>query len=318
MRALRLRTGELRFDAEAAPPVASAGEVRVRVIRAGLCETDLQLVRGYMAFEGVLGHEFVGVAETGVHAGQRVVGEINCSCHRCETCLSGSPNHCPHRTVLGILGRDGAFADFVTLPERNLHRVPDTVSDDEAVFVEPLAAAFRILEQIDLTGQRVLILGDGRLGQLCAQVLATQTNRLTLVGKHASKLQLARDCGIDTCERTQRTTQRDADVVVDCTGSPTGIEDAFRWLKPRGTLVLKTTVAGTPPLSLAPIVIDEFHVIGSRCGPFVPAIAALERQTVNVLPLIQARFPLERAAEGFALVQQQPVLKVLFDVESDG
>lgn len=314
MRALHLRNGQLRFDPQSLRPAPAQGEVLVQVTRAGLCETDLQLVRGYMGFEGVLGHEFVGVAESGKYAGQRVVGEINCSCHRCETCLAGSSSHCPHRTVLGILGRDGAFADYVTLPERNLHRVPDNVSDDEAVFVEPLAAAFRILEQIDITGQRVLILGDGRLGQLCAQVLSQATNRLTLIGKHATKLQLASSLGIDTSERSQRSDRRDADVVVDCTGSPTGIQDAFRWLKPRGTLVLKTTVADTPPLSLAPIVIDEFHVVGSRCGPFAPAIAALEQGRVRVRPLIQARFPLERAAEGFALAQQQPVLKVLFDV----
>lgn len=315
MRALRLHAGQLRLDCEALRPIPRADEVLVRVTRAGLCETDLQLVRGYMAFEGVLGHEFVGVAASGAFAGQRVVGEINCSCHLCPTCLDGAPNHCPERTVLGILGRDGAFADFVSLPERNLHRVPDTVGDDEAVFVEPLAAAFRILEQIDVTGKRVLILGDGRLGQLCSQVLSQETDRLTLVGKHAAKLQLARSLGIETCEMSSRSDRRDADVVVDCTGSPTGLTDAFRWLKPRGTLVLKTTVAGTPPLSLAPIVIDEFHVIGSRCGPFAPAMAALVQQKIQVKPLIQARFPLEQAVDGFALVQKQPVLKVLFDIE---
>lgn len=315
MRALRLTDANLQFESDAPAPVVAADEVLVRVTRAGLCETDIQLVRGYMAFHGTLGHEFVGVAESGQFAGQRVVGEINCSCHRCPTCLDGSPNHCPHRTVLGILGRDGAFADLVALPERNLHPVPDNVSDDEAVFVEPLAAAYRILEQLELTGRRVLVLGDGRLGQLCAQVLQQETNRLTLVGKHDSKLLLARGCGIDTMHRDSRSTERDADVVVDCTGSPMGITDAFRWLKPRGTLVLKTTVAGTPALSLAPIVIDEFHVVGSRCGPFRPAISALAEGKINVKPLIQARFPLEKATEGFALVQQQPVLKVLLDVE---
>ncbi len=314
MRALQLRGGTLQFVADHLSPVSHQGEVLVRVTRAGLCETDLQLVRGYMAFEGVLGHEFVGVAESGPLAGQRVVGEINCSCHDCETCRCGAPQHCPHRTVLGILGRNGAFADVVSLPARNLHLVPDRISHDEAVFVEPLAAAFRILEQVDVTGRRVLILGDGRLGQLCAQVLARVTSRLTLIGKHDAKLAIAQHVGIETLLRNEAPERRDADIVVDCTGSPSGISDAFRWLKPQGTLVLKTTVAGTPPLSLAPIVIDEFHVIGSRCGPFPPAIAALERGDINVRPLIQARFPLERAAEGFALVQQQPVLKVLFDI----
>lgn len=314
MRALRLHAGVLQFHTDVPQPSIAAGESLVRVTRAGLCETDLQLVRGYMGFEGTLGHEFVGVAETGPFAGQRVVGEINCSCHHCETCQAGAANHCPHRTVLGILGRDGAFADFVSLPDRNLHRVPDSVSDVDAVFVEPLAAAFRILEQVDVTGKNVLILGDGRLGQLCAQVLSRGTPRLTLIGKHDAKLAIARDCGIETRRRDQQPDQRDADIVVDCTGSATGITDAFRWLKPRGVLILKTTVAGTPPLSLAPIVIDEFHVIGSRCGPFAPALAALEAGTVNVRPLIQARYPLERAGEAFELVQQQPILKVLFDV----
>ncbi|HET6422093.1 MAG TPA: alcohol dehydrogenase catalytic domain-containing protein [Planctomycetaceae bacterium] len=314
MRALQLDAGGLRFVSDHAPPQPTVDESLIRVVRAGLCETDLQLVRGYMGFQGVLGHEFVGVAETGPFAGQRVVGEINCSCHRCETCLADAPNHCPHRTVLGILGRDGAFADYVRLPDRNLHRVPDSVSDDEAVFVEPLAAAFRILEQVEVAGKRVLVLGDGRLGQLCAQVLRRETTRLTLVGKHASKLKLARDCGVEMQLRNDMPDGRDADVIVDCTGSPSGITDAFRWLKPRGTLVLKTTVAGTPSLSLAPIVIDEFHVIGSRCGPFAPAIRALERKEIAVRPMIQARYPLDQAAEGFALVEKQPVLKVLFDI----
>lgn len=315
MRALRLRDGQLRFDGETPLPVPAEGEVLVRVTRAGLCETDIQLVRGYMDFEGVLGHEFVGVAESGRYAGQRVVGEINCSCHQCPTCCEGMPNHCPHRTVLGILGRDGAFADFVSLPERNLHRVPDNVSDDEAVFVEPLAAAYRIREQVDLANQRVLVLGDGRLGQLCARVIARETDRLTMIGKHERKLKLARESGVESVHRSEQPDRRHADVVVDCTGSPTGIQDAFRWLKPGGTLVLKTTVAGTPPLSLAPIVIDEFHVVGSRCGPFVPAIEALATGRIDVRSLIEARFPLEQAAAGFELVQQQPILKVLFDIQ---
>lgn len=316
MRALKLTGDRLRFVDDAERPTLTEDDVLIRVTRAGLCETDVQLARGYMNYQGILGHEFVGIAETGPWAGQRVVGEINCSCHRCETCWGGAPNHCPHRTVLGILGRNGAFADYVALPQRNLFRVPDPVTDDEAVFVEPLAAAFRILEQIEVTGRRVLVLGDGRLGQLCAQVLARETSRLTLVGKHASKLHIAQECGVDVVLRDAVPARREADVVVDCTGSPSGITDAFHWLKPQGTLVLKTTVAGTPPVSLAPIVIDEFHVVGSRCGPFAPAIAALERKSIHVQPLIQARFPLDRAIEGFVLIQQQPVLKVLFDFEN--
>lgn len=293
-------------------PEPAPGEVRVRVLSAGICETDLQLMQGYMGFAGVLGHEFVGIAESGRFAGQRVVGEINCSCHVCPVCRSGAANHCPHRTVLGILGRDGAFAESVTLPERNLHVVPDTVTDEQAVFVEPLAAAFQIIEQIpELRGQRVLVLGDGRLGQLCARVLHRHAANVTVIGKHAEKLALLTACGISSQLRGDQPPDRSADVVVDCTGSPTGITDAFAWLRPRGTLVLKTTVAGTPALSWAPIVIDELRVIGSRCGPFPPALAALATGGIDVTPLISQRFPLSDALRAFEQVQQRSAIKVL-------
>jgi threonine dehydrogenase-like Zn-dependent dehydrogenase len=305
----------LRVRRDLPEPVPAPGEVLVRVRRAGICETDLQLIRGYMGFRGVLGHEFVGVAESGRFAGQRVVGEINCSCHVCPTCRSGGANHCPHRTVLGILGHDGAFAERVAVPDRNLHAVPDNVPDDHAVFVEPLAAAFQIPAQIsDLAGQRVKVLGDGRLGQLCAQVLQLSGARLTVIGKHERKLALLRSRGIETALRQDATPDRTADVVVDCAGSPTGIQDAFAWLRPRGTLVLKTTVAGTPALSWAPIVIDELRVIGSRCGPFAPALRALAEGTVRVEPLIEARHPLAEAAAAIGRVQHESLLKVLLDI----
>jgi threonine dehydrogenase-like Zn-dependent dehydrogenase len=296
-------------------PTVGAGEVLVRVLQAGICETDVQLIRGYMGFRGVLGHEFVGVAETGRFAGERVVGEINCSCHACPTCLSGLPNHCPERRVLGILGRDGAFAEYLAVPERNLHRVPDSVSDDQAVFVEPLAAAFQIPAQMpDLAGQRVIVLGDGRLGQLCAQVLQGACARLTVVGKHERKRALLSEQGVDAVLREDVVPDHRADVVVDCTGSPTGIQDAFGWLRPRGTLVLKTTVAGRPEIALAPVVIDELRVIGSRCGPFPPAIQALADGAVRVEPLIDSRYPLSHAAAAFDHVRQRSALKVLLTV----
>lgn len=315
MRALRLAADGLHYCADAPPPQPLPGEDVVRVRRAGICETDLQLVRGYMGFLGVLGHEFVGVAETGRLAGERVVAEINCSCQRCPTCRQGLPNHCPHRTVLGILGHDGAFADEIAVPAANLHRVPDAVADDEAVFTEPLAAAFQIPAQLPLTpAQRVYVLGDGRLGQLCAQVIALHGCRLTVVGKHAEKLRLLAARGVETALLGDLDDVRTADVVVDCTGSPTGVEHALRLLQPRGTLVLKTTVAGRPPLSLAPIVIDEIHVVGSRCGPFAPALAALADRRVDVRPLIQARYPLEEGLAAFAHVAAQPVLKVLLEI----
>lgn len=296
-------------------PEPAAGEVRVKVLQAGICETDLQLVRGYMNFRGVLGHEFVGIATSGKFAGCRVVGEINCSCHVCETCLAGLPNHCPHRSVLGILNHDGAFAESVCVPERNLHPVPDVVTNDQAVFVEPLAAAFQIPAQLpDLAGRRVVLLGDGRLGQLCAQVIQQAGAELTVIGKHQPKLDALRRLGIETRLRSEAVPDHRADVAVDCTGSATGIEEALQWLRPRGTLVLKSTVAGRPELSLAPIVIDELQVIGSRCGPFPAAIDALAERKIEVDYLIEHRSPLTDAVAAFDLLQQRNVLKIVLQV----
>ncbi|MBS0201493.1 MAG: alcohol dehydrogenase catalytic domain-containing protein [Planctomycetes bacterium] len=295
-------------------PTPGPGEVLVRVLKAGLCETDLQLVRGYMGFRGVLGHEFVGIAETGPLSGQRVVGEINCACDQCDYCWTGLRTHCPHRTVLGILNHDGAFADFVAVPARNLHRVPDEVTDEQAVFTEPLAAAFQIPAQVELKPtQRVIVLGDGRLGNLCAQVIAQSGCRLTVVGKHATKLERIARLGIETAQVGEFDGTRQADVVVDCTGSASGVETALRLLKPRGTLVLKTTVAGTQTLSLAPIVIDEITVVGSRCGPFEPALTALRDGTIQVEPLIEATYPLANAVAAFERATSQPTLKLLLE-----
>lgn len=293
-------------------PELGPGEVLVRVLQAGLCETDLQLVRGYMGFRGVPGHEFVGVAGTGSLQDQRVVGEINCACGTCDDCRRGLPTHCPHRTVLGILNHDGAFAEYVAVPERNLHVVPDEVSDRQAVFTEPLAAAFQILQQVPLQPRhRVVVLGDGRLGNLCAQVIAQTGCRLTVVGRHSSKLALVAALGIDTARVDEFDAARTADVVVDCTGSPTGFEAALKLLKPRGTLVLKTTVAGTQTLSLAPVVIDEITVVGSRCGPFAPALAALKERRIHVEPLIEDVYRLDDAVAAFDRAATRPTLKLL-------
>lgn len=312
MRAVVLGPQGLAFHENWPAPEPAAGEVRVKVLQAGICETDLQLVRGYMNFRGVLGHEFVGIADSGKFAGRRVVGEINCSCHDCATCRSGFPNHCPRRSVIGILNHDGAFAEFVCVPECNLHLVPDSVTNDQAVFVEPLAAAFQIPTQIpDLAGRRVVLLGDGRLGQLCAQVVQQTGASLLVVGKHRHKLEALRRLGIETRLRTEITPDHRADVAVDCTGSATGIENAMQWLRPRGTLVLKSTVAGRPELSLAPIVIDELQMIGSRCGPFPAAIAALAARAVEVDYLIEHRCSLSAAVDAFELLQQRNVLKIV-------
>jgi threonine dehydrogenase-like Zn-dependent dehydrogenase len=291
------------------------GEVLVNVLCAGICETDLQLIRGYMGFSGVLGHEFVGIAQTGPLAGRRVVGEINCSCWKCKTCLAGRPTHCPNRTVLGILNHDGAFADFIAVPQRNLHAVPDSLATDVAVFTEPVAAAFQIPAQLSLSKKdRIVVLGDGRLGNLCAQVLARICEEVLVVGKHPEKLALLKTLGLTTCLLSELAMEPQADIVVDCTGSDTGLPTALKLVRARGTIVLKTTVAGTQTMAWAPIVIDEVTIVGSRCGPFDRALSALEAGTVRVLPLISERFDLSRGVEALGLARSKPVLKVLLDV----
>ena len=298
-------------------PTPADGEVLVRVVRAGVCETDLQLIKGYMGFRGVLGHEFVGIAESGPMAGRRVVGEINCACWKCETCRKGLNTHCPNRTVLGILNHDGAFADLIAVPQRNLHLVPDSLSDDIAVFTEPVAAAFQIPAQLTVRpDDRVIVLGDGRLGNLCAQVLARLSNRVLVVGKHEEKLALLRALGIDCARLSDDIDERSADVVVDCTGSESGLPTALKLVRPRGTIVLKTTVAGVQTMAWAPFVIDEVTLVGSRCGPFDRALTALEKGEVEVQPLITDRFPLSRGIDALARAQTKPVLKVLLDVNS--
>lgn len=320
MQALHLSGTSFKLKHDYPVPEPLPGEVLVRVIRAGICETDLQLIQGYMGFEGVLGHEFVGIAESGAFASQRVVGEINCSCWNCRTCRSGLPTHCPNRTVLGIMGHDGAFAEFIAVPERNLHKVPDSLSTDEAVFVEPAAAAYQILKQrLVAPGQSVVVLGDGRLGNLCAQVLADFGCSVLVVGKHAGKLKTLQEVNADiqTVLLEDAKPDRRADVVVDCTGSPSGLPTALQHVKPWGTVVLKTTVAGEQTLALAPIVIDEVRVVGSRCGPFSDALSGLQSGRVRVKPLISSRFDLEDAVEALDLTTSSPVLKVLLDVASE-
>ena len=312
MRALLL-DGHVSFRADYPRPTPSGDDVLVRVSMAGVCETDLQLVRGYMGYSGILGHEFVGVAESGPYTGRRVVGEINCACGTCALCSRGLPTHCANRTVIGILRHDGAFADYLVLPQANLHLVPDSVPDEMAVFTEPVAATFQILAQVAVNAaDRVIVLGDGRLGNLCAQVLAGVTSHLLVVGKHREKLSLLEARGIRTALLDGAPADRSADIVVDCTGSETGLPAALTFVRPRGTIVLKTTVAGTQTLAWAPFVIDEITLVGSRCGPFGRALLALDRREVDVRPLIQERLPLERGIEALELATQR--LKVLLEV----
>ncbi len=298
----------IRLREDLPVPEPRPGEVRLRVRAAGICDTDIQLARGYMGFQGVLGHEFVGVGETG----QRFTAEINNGCGECPGCEAGDPRHCPNRTVLGILGHDGAMADFVCVPERNLHEVPDTIDDQRAVFIEPLAAAFRILEQMEVApGTRLAVLGDGKLGALCTWVLRGAGADVTWVGKHNEKLALAGE-GTKTCRLEEvGPLTRTFPIVVDATGSVSGLETAMRLVATRGTIVLKTTVAGPHTISLAPIVIDEFQVVGSRCGPFRPAIDALASGAIDVSPLIEKVYPLQKAEEAFAHAARPGTRKIV-------
>lgn len=316
MRAVVLDESGVSFTADWPEPEPRPGETLIRVRAAGICETDLQLMRGYMGFRGVLGHEFVGIAENGPWRGRRVVGEINCGCGTCAECRAGSPNHCPTRSVLGILNRDGAFADLVSLPQSNLHLVPDEVRDDEAVFVEPLAAAFRIPEQIPLrAGQVAIVLGDGRLGNLCAQVLRLSGCRVTVVGKHERKLSLLSRLGIETTLLDAFEERRIADLVVDCTGSASGLPLALEVVRPKGTIVMKTTVAGEQTLALAPIVIDEVTIVGSRCGPFARALEALRNREIDVKSLCDGVLPLEEGPAALDRARREPVLKLLLAID---
>lgn len=289
-------------------PQPGPGEVRLRVLAVGICDTDLQLARGYMGFRGVLGHEFVGIDEDG----RRYTAEINHACHSCATCRDGLPGHCPNRTVLGILAHDGAMAEQVCVPSSNLHAIPDHLDDIEAVFVEPLAAAFRIAEQVDLGPDVAMaVVGDGKLGLLCAWASRLSGARVSLIGKHPAKLALAGE-GIAThLLGDVPKLARSFDVVADCTGSPTGLEATMNLVRPRGTVVLKTTIAGTHELSLAPIVIDEIRVVGSRCGPFPRALAALAAREIDVRPLIGATFPLAEADAAFLAASEKGARKVI-------
>ena len=319
MRAL-VFDGGLTFQPRHAEPRREEGDCLIKVRRAGICATDLEITRGYMGFRGILGHEFVGEVVESPSArqwiGKRVVGEINVVCGRCDLCLSGLSNHCRNRTVLGILNRQGAFADFVRLPVENLHEVPAAVEDDAAAFVEPLAAAFQVLKQVKLDGKRwVTVLGDGRLGLLCAQVLRNAGCPVRVIGKHAEKMRLCDQWGIRSRAAADITPRHDQDVVVDCTGSAAGLEMAMQLVRPRGTIVLKSTVADGKAINLAPVVIDEINVVGSRCGPFREAIRALGEKSVDVTSMIHKRLKLEQGVEAMDLAGRAGVLKVLLTMD---
>jgi threonine dehydrogenase-like Zn-dependent dehydrogenase len=305
--------GKLKVVRNQPTPTPKKGEALIRVLMAGICNTDLEIIKGYQGFKGVLGHEFVGVVEKPKKlAGQKIVGEINLSCGVCQYFLDGLKTHCTHRTVLGIHGKDGAMAEYLTLPIENLHEIPDNVTDEEAVFTEPLAAAFEILEQVHIKStDKVLIMGDGKLGLLASMVLNLTQCDLTLVGKHRSKLDIAKSQGINTLLPKNLAMRKSYDVVVEASGRAAGFETALGLVKPRGTIVLKSTVAEKSRINLFPLVVDEINVVGSRCGPFAPALKVLSNKLVDVRPLISGIFGFNQGIDAFK--RAKDALKIIID-----
>lgn len=307
--------GTLRL-ADMPVPVPAEGEALVRVTMAGICKTDVEICKGYMDFRGIPGHEFVGVVEQSPNpeqVGKRVVGEINAGCGTCSSCKKGMERHCAERSVLGILKRNGAFAEYLTLPASNLVILPDRLSDEKAVFTEPLAAALEILEQVKIQpADEVLVIGDGKLGLLVCMTLRLTGCNLILAGKHPEKQALFARLGGSTVTLEELTaTDRIFDIVVEASGHPSGWELAMSRIRPRGVLVLKSTYHGSLDFNTAPIVIDEITVTGSRCGVFEPAVRLLQLDLVDPTPLIHQVFPFEKAEEAFRVSQERGVFKVL-------
>ena len=317
MRALVLADQGPVFRTDVPRPTLEAGEALIRVVKVGICSTDLELVKGYGGFRGILGHEFVGVVENAQSSdwvGRRVVGTINLGCRRCPLCVGEGPQHCPRRTVLGIIGKDGAFADFLTLPEANLLPVPDDLEDDRAVFTEPLAAALRIREQLPVPPTaRVAVVGPGRLGLLIGQVLALAGTRPRMLGRRAASLELPSRLGLET-GLVERAEGDSWDLVVEATGNEAGLAHALRLVRPQGTLVLKSTFQGKASVDLTKLVVGEVRVVGSRCGPFEPALRLLEGGEVQVLPLVDEEYPLDQAVEALEHAARPGVRKILLRI----
>jgi threonine dehydrogenase-like Zn-dependent dehydrogenase len=312
-----LRVGSSGVVVEDVPKPQPDGEALVRVTLSGICNTDLEIVRGYAGFKGTIGHEFVGVVEASESqpemVGKRVVGEINAGCGRCDLCRAGDARHCPSRTVLGIHGRDGAHAEYLRLPNSNLIAVPDAVSDREAVFAEPLAAAFGISERVEIgSDTRVAVVGDGKLGLLCAMTAALKTANVVLVGKHQEKMSIAAKRGIETVKLgNEGNRNRTFDVVIEASGSEIGFATALDLVKPRGVIVLKSTFHGMPKWEAARVVVDEISIVGSRCGLLAPAVELLASKSVDVNDLISDEYRLGNAVAGLELAGRPGVLKVL-------
>ena len=303
----------LEFRGDYPDPVAAPGESIVAVAVAGICGTDLEIARGYMQYRGVPGHEFAGrVAQSQNPAlrGKRVVGEINAGCGRCAMCSAGLARHCANRTVLGILGRDGAFAEFLRLPDANLNPIPDSMPDDVAVFVEPVAAAYEIFEQVHLSrNQTIAVIGDGRLGAIVALALKAEKYQPKVTGHHREKLARLAELGLDTAEESS---VRDKfEVVIDCSGSGSGFRRAVELAQPRGKIILKSTAAAAAEINLAPIVVNEITVIGSRCGRFEPALDALAAGKIDPRPLIDGVFALDDGLAAFEAAMNPLNFKIL-------
>lgn len=310
--------GALRALSNVQPPELKPGWALLRVLQAGICRTDLEIIKGYMGYRGILGHEFVATVadcENDSWLEQRVVGEINVGCGHCRACAAGWARHCPTRQTLGISRLDGCMAEYCTLPIANLHRVPDLLTPDEAVFVEPLAAAYEILDQVPVdASSRCLVVGDGKLGILCAWVLSTASRQVTLLGHHPEKLAMAQWNEVSTTTEQPR---EPADIVVEATGRPEGFNLSVSLCKPRGTVVLKSTIASAPIADLTPVVVNEITIVGSRCGRFEAALAGMAHHRFPVTRLITARYPLDQALTAFEHAAQPHAVKVLLDMCSE-
>ena len=312
---------ELKLVNDYKKPVPQKGEALIRVTLAGICNTDFEITKGYMGYKGILGHEAVGVVEEindedKSLLGKRVVSEISYGCKEpnCSYCAEKMYRHCPNRHTLGIVAKDGCFAEYFTMPLEVLFEVPDNVTDEQAVFVEPLAAACEITEQLHIKPfEKVIVLGDGKLGLITALTLNAQNIDVTLVGKHKNKLDIAKTQGVETKLLQDLKVEKAYDVVVEATGSISGFETALALTKPRGVLVLKSTVAASKEFNLAPIVIDEITVLGSRCGQFPAALRLLKSEKVDFTPLISARYKADDAIEAFEKNKEKETLKVLID-----
>lgn len=313
MLSVHLESGRVEVRRQPLPRVPN-GFARIRLLCAGICSTDLELQRGYYGFSGTPGHEFVGEvteAEDRTWIGKRVAGEINLACGACDWCSRGLGRHCPHRTVLGIVKHPGAFREFLTLPFKNLRRVSEAITNEQAVFIEPVAAACEILDQVRVkAGTRIAVLGDGKLGLLIAQVLAAHGAQVHLIGRHKEKMKLVENALITT-EIWGNKRPRTGPIVVDATGSAEGLRASIAMCEPRGTVVMKSTVHGLVPIDTAPAIVNEITLLGSRCGRFEPAIKLLASGKVRVDGMISDRFPLDRASEAFAAASKKGVLKIL-------